>query len=177
MRHVFWTGDESRELDKALDEKLTEHNLSRLKWDAPGEIFGLSFESEKEICAGLSFAVRGRWLHIRNLWVSEEHRSKGLGACLVRAVQKKCIEEGFEGVTVNTFSFQAPKFYERMGFVEDGRIPDRATSSHRVFFFWMPGPSEIHLVEDVETLESEKGASKDGPSVPNPFDLVALRKS
>lgn len=55
-------------------------------------------------------------LMIDRLWVSELQRGKGLGARLLSAVEEKAKAGGAVRAELNTFGFQAPGFYEKMGY-------------------------------------------------------------
>ena len=65
-------------------------------------------------------AVTGRAyydeVHIGDLIIAEEHRRKGLGRRLCRAVEETYKGRGYHTVTLTTFGFQAPAFYEKLGF-------------------------------------------------------------
>ena len=65
-------------------------------------------------------AVTGRAyydeVHIGDLIIAEEHRRKGLGRRLCRAVEDAYRGRGYRTVTLTTFGFQAPAFYEKLGF-------------------------------------------------------------
>ena len=42
-------------------------------------------------------------------------------------------ERDLVGLWLDTFSWQAPGFYERLGFIEVGRIPDHPPGEARIF--------------------------------------------
>ncbi len=52
------------------------------------------------------------------LWVDEAHRGRGIGAELVRQMETAALERGCTVMMLNTFSFQAPSLYERLGYRE-----------------------------------------------------------
>lgn len=55
-------------------------------------------------------------VHITDLIVMEEYRSKGVGSELVRKVEEEVKNLGFENINLTTYAFQAPEFYMKMGF-------------------------------------------------------------
>jgi GNAT superfamily N-acetyltransferase len=72
---------------------------------------------EEGVCLGGVNAFRlDTLLMIDRLWVSDGHRGKGLGARLLTAVEERARGEGVKIVELNTFGFQAPGFYEKMGY-------------------------------------------------------------
>lgn len=73
-------------------------------------------DAQKQILAGVSGLHRWGWAHIDVLWVSEKVRGMGFETMLMELVEDKFREEGCAMVDLHTFSFQAPDFYEKMGY-------------------------------------------------------------
>ncbi len=68
------------------------------------------------------------------LYVDDKYRAQGIGRDLMKhaemmAKQKNCIK-----AFVDTMSFQAPEFYERLGFEEIVRITDFYQGYDRIFY-------------------------------------------
>lgn len=55
-------------------------------------------------------------VHVTDLIVIEEYRSKGIGTELIRRVEQEFTGRNFENINLTTFAFQAPEFYKKMGF-------------------------------------------------------------
>jgi ribosomal protein S18 acetylase RimI-like enzyme len=59
------------------------------------------------------------------LWVAERHRGAGLGARLLREAETIASEErGCRAARLETWEFQAPRFYEKQGYEVVCVIPD-----------------------------------------------------
>ena len=72
---------------------------------------------EEGVCLGGINAFRlDTLLMIDRFWVSETQRGKGLGRQLITAVEERGKAGGAKRVELNTFGFQAPGFYEKMGY-------------------------------------------------------------
>jgi len=69
-----------------------------------------------EIIAGFNGHTWGRCCELANVWVHEQYRGRGLGAQLLRSAEAEAIARGCHQVVLATHSFQAPGFYERMGY-------------------------------------------------------------
>lgn len=69
--------------------------------------------------AGLLGEFNSTSLEIEYLWVQEEFRYQGIGTCLVNLAEETARNKGCTESILNTFSFQAPKFYEKLGYIEE----------------------------------------------------------
>jgi GNAT superfamily N-acetyltransferase len=76
-------------------------------------------------------------LHVAHLWVSEDLRGAGLGAEVLTAIEAAGRARGAGAVWLDTFSFQAAPFYERLGYREFGRLDDFPPGETR-HFLWKP---------------------------------------
>ena len=53
---------------------------------------------------------------LSHVWVHERYRGQGLGTLLFRSAETEAIARGCVRMVLATHSFQAPGFYERMGY-------------------------------------------------------------
>lgn len=78
---------------------------------------GVYLKNEKgEIIAGLLGYTHGEWLQVRCLWVDEECRRKGIGKRVLAKAEETAKERGCVYSLLDTYEFQAPKFYEKYGY-------------------------------------------------------------
>jgi predicted N-acetyltransferase YhbS len=73
------------------------------------------------------------WMFVEFLVLSEELRHAGIGTRLMRAAEAEARELGLQGIWLDTFSFQARPFYERLGYRVFGQIDDYPLGSARFF--------------------------------------------
>ncbi len=74
------------------------------------------------------------WMFVSLLWVSDKYRGKKLGRSLMESAEKEARKRGVRHVYLDTFSFQAPGFYKKLGYREFGRLKQFPAGHDRV---WM----------------------------------------
>jgi GNAT superfamily N-acetyltransferase len=85
-------------------------------------VFTVKIEDDAgDLVAGLSGWTWGTCAGISLVWVREDRRNQRAGARLLAAADRVARERGCHQIVVSSFTFQAPGFYERHGFVETGR--------------------------------------------------------
>ncbi len=73
-------------------------------------------EEHGQILAGI-YAVRELdCVTIEYLYVEEKHRGRGYGSQLLERIEQQARAAGAKRIFLNTFSFQAPAFYEKHGY-------------------------------------------------------------
>jgi GNAT superfamily N-acetyltransferase len=90
-------------------------------------------DSEK-IIGGLWGRSAYAWFVVELLFVPEPLRGKGLGSLLMEKAEHAAIERGCVGIWLDSFSFQAPKFYERLGYAVFGTLQNSPRGCQRIFF-------------------------------------------
>jgi GNAT superfamily N-acetyltransferase len=73
------------------------------------------------------------WLFIELLFVPEHLRGQGLGRQLLNEAEAEAIRRGCHGAWLETFTFQAPEFYRKLGYQSFGVIRDYPAGQHRIF--------------------------------------------
>lgn len=73
------------------------------------------------------------WLFVELLAVPEGMRGQGLGTQLIDRAEQVARRRGCVGIWLDTFSFQARGFYERLGFELSGTIEDHPVGGARYF--------------------------------------------
>ncbi|PIJ49224.1 biphenyl 2,3-dioxygenase [Erwinia sp. OLTSP20] len=66
--------------------------------------------------AGLTGSLSGDWLRIEMLWISEALRGQQVGTRLMQAAEEEARQHQCRYAQVDTASFQARPFYEKLGY-------------------------------------------------------------
>ncbi|MFM1640187.1 GNAT family N-acetyltransferase [Aeromonas salmonicida] len=86
-----------------------------------------------EIVGGIAGRTIYHQFLIEVLWVHDDKRGQGLGIQLMELAECEAKKRGCIAAQVDTLSFQAPKFYEKMGFQIVGKVTDVKNSPDRYF--------------------------------------------
>ncbi len=77
-----------------------------------------------EIRGGVTGGVWGGWLHVVALWVDSDLRGRGLGRQLLLAAEQEARAAGARHAFLETHTFQAPRLYERLGYLPVAELED-----------------------------------------------------
>jgi len=88
---------------------------------------------ENEIVGGLLGDIWGGWLHVRVVWVALPARGNGCATRLLEAAETYARKKLCRGAFLETFSFQARPFYEKLGYEVFSTLDDYPPG-HRRFF-------------------------------------------
>ncbi len=86
-----------------------------------------------EIVGGVIGATYWDWLYINLMWVREDLRGRGHGQRLLKRAEDEARQRGARHAYLDTFSFQAPGFYQKYGYQVFGELPNFPTGHQRYF--------------------------------------------
>jgi GNAT superfamily N-acetyltransferase len=124
LYHIDIRDDERPDLDALLDERIYEFNANATGIH-DGALLNASInDDDGRLVAGLSGHTWGGCCTIVLLWVDESMRGAGLGRDLMEAAEQEAVRRGCRQIVLSTHSFQAPRFYEKLGFQRLAAIPN-----------------------------------------------------
>ncbi|UFT98342.1 GNAT family N-acetyltransferase [Radiobacillus kanasensis] len=119
-----------------IRKKLIEYNMEKLTDEVKTPLEKVSFviKNEKsETVGGITGTMFWHHLHIDFLWVSDEVRGKGYGSELIEHIEFFAKENNCRLLLLDTFSFQAPDFYQKLGFDVVGVVEDHPKGHSQYF--------------------------------------------
>lgn len=127
--------DVTAEEREAILKPLRAYNLSHTG-DMAFETVGILLRDPvtQEVVGGLYGKISYGWMFIELLSIPDEMRTQGAGTRLMNAAEDLARQRGCGGIWLDTFSFQAPGFYRKLGFSEFGHIADYPAGHQRHFF-------------------------------------------
>lgn len=120
------------EIDR-LEDHLYHHTAECIgRADAQG--IGFLAHDDGELAGAVAGFTWGGICDLKQVWVREDRRGRGLGSALMQAALAEARRRGCLYVFLATHDFQAPGFYRRLGFELVAEVPDKPVG-HREFIF------------------------------------------
>ncbi|MFJ3372451.1 GNAT family N-acetyltransferase [Pseudomonas sp. NPDC086251] len=120
--------------EHAIVLPLRAYNASKAGATTPEPFALLIRDEHDEILGGLYGRVFYQWLYVELLAVPEQARGQGMGTKLMHMAEDLAREKNCIGVWLDTFDFQAPGFYQKLGYSELDQIVDYPPGHKRFFF-------------------------------------------
>lgn len=98
-------------------------------------VFASEEEAESQRMGGLVYHIDGITMHIDFVWISNLLRGKGAGALLMDAAQKKAVQTGCKKIKLFTNTFQAPGFYQKLGYALTSAETDPQMESNTIYHY------------------------------------------
>jgi GNAT superfamily N-acetyltransferase len=118
---------------KAISEGLHAYNEGQTGPTGHETVAVLLKSEEGDTVGGLWGRRYYDWLFIELLFVPANLRGQGFGRQLMRQAEAVARERSCLGVWLDTFGFQAPEFYRKLGYEAFGELPNQPRGSRRVF--------------------------------------------
>jgi len=117
---------------ETVDDGLGAYNAAFLR-DPSYTYFGIFVrDPTRAIRAGLIGNTYAGWLFINLLWVHADLRRQGIGRRLIGEAERHALAQGCHSAWLDTFSFQGPDYYPKLGYREFARL-DYPPDHQRIF--------------------------------------------
>jgi GNAT superfamily N-acetyltransferase len=132
-------------LSRFITESLASYNIAATGQESWYPLGFFLRSGSREWLGGLLGNIWGGWLHVTHLWVAAPVRHSGNGTRLLRAAEQYAVERGCFAATLETASFEARPFYEKLGYEVFASLED-----------YPPGHTKFYLRKQL----SEKPTSR-----------------
>jgi GNAT superfamily N-acetyltransferase len=112
---------------------ISDYNTQQAGDDQGKNLCFVIYSTEKEIAGGVIGATYWDWLYINLMWMKEELRGHGYGHQLLTLAEEEARKRGAKHAYLDTFSFQAPSFYQKHGYQVFGELPNFPAGHTRYF--------------------------------------------
>ncbi len=137
---VFSSDNDS--LESFLGDRLYEFNVAATGISDGKSLWAAIPGDDETVVAGIAGHTWGGCCEIGRLWVHAPERGRGLGSALMAAAEREARRRGCVQIVLTTHSFQAPAFYEKLGFRRLAAIPnDPRGHEHILYIKYLNGSS------------------------------------
>ena len=129
--------ENNEEVSEYIREKLIAYNAEQLPEEVKSKKVTAAFTVRDEagvIVGGVTCTLYWQHMHIDFLWVEETKRKEGLGAKLLAEAENFAKQKGARLIKLDSFSFQAPAFYEKYGYTVFGKLEGHPIGHTQYYF-------------------------------------------
>lgn len=132
-QYKFSIVDSNNQFIEDIEVLLNQNNIANgMHWN-PNPIVVVMQDSNGKVVGGLSGSTNFDWLHIRLLAVDEKLSGKGFGRKLMQLAENEAIARHCTHAHLDTFSFQALPFYQKLGYEIFGTLDDYPQGHKRYY--------------------------------------------
>ncbi len=126
--------DLTEEQAEDIESRLSSFDENHITYKMDGQI-RIGVEDDGRLIAGLDACITAfRILYVSTVFVDEEYRRKGVGAGMIREMEKRAVSMGVNTVRLDTFDWQGKEFYEALGYRCVGHY-ENAEDGYSEYFF------------------------------------------
>jgi GNAT superfamily N-acetyltransferase len=126
--------DLNEEQVEDIEERLEDFDESYITYKMDGEI-QIGIEDDGKLVAGLDACITNfKILYVSTVFVDEEYRRKGLGARLMREMEKRAAAMGVNMIRLDTYDWQGKEFYEALGYECVGHYENKEDGFSEYFY-------------------------------------------
>lgn len=101
---------------------------------APRGLYVIARDGNGRVIGGLTAETQFAWLRVSIMAVVAADRNQGTGRRLMAAAEEEAIRRGCRYAYVDTMDYQAPGFYQKLGYAVVGRLEDWDSHGHAKYF-------------------------------------------
>lgn len=118
---------------QALRNELIAYNIATAAIDASREVGVFLHDAHGRLLGGVVGTIWGQCMEINYLWVHPSRRGNGYGSRLLQTLEQEARVQQCHSAILDTYSFQAPHFYQRLGYEVFGVIDGYPRGYQKVF--------------------------------------------
>jgi predicted N-acetyltransferase YhbS len=130
---IIFESNPSIEDIEFLEQKLFQFNCSKIDEYPYEDLIFKAIDNSNSLIACIHGQIGGGWLYIASLWVDENHRGQGVGEKLLSLAEEKACRKNCSGAYLYTYSFQCPRFHEKLGYKVFGTLEGFCDNHSKLF--------------------------------------------
>ena len=125
MVEIVQQDNPSAEETEFIYGQLRQHNAAHTGQLSRKSLHIFAYGADQQVVGGLFGDIGWGWLHIDILWVDDAYREQGIGSKLLAQAEAESLAMGVDRGYLETTSFQARPFYEKMGYEVFAELEDQ----------------------------------------------------
>ena len=121
-----------------IEDELVAYNVARARPYNRRPLHVFLRDAQGRTIGGITGETNWDWLYVDCFWLPDDLRGEGWGARLLAAAEDEARKRNCRHVRLFSFSFQAPGFYEKLGYRLFGVLED-----------YPPGHAQVWLRKDL----------------------------
>src|SRR5262245_28312758 len=134
MRFNIQVSTNNKPEHDAILDSLLAFNATQVGASGKTELTFSIRDDAGQLLAGGNGFTHWNYFFLAHLWISDSLRGKGVGRELMERIETEARERGCTHLWLDTFSFQAAGFYEKLGYKRFGELPDYPKGHKRYFY-------------------------------------------
>jgi GNAT superfamily N-acetyltransferase len=118
---------------QAVRDELIAYNVATAAIDTSRDVAIWLHDARGSLMGGIVGTIWGHCVEIKYLWVHPSLRGKGYGCRLLQTLEQEARAQQCHAAILDTYSFQAPGFYQRLGYEIFGVIDGYPRGYQKVF--------------------------------------------
>ena len=110
------TDQPSQEEAAFIEDRLVAYNVAKARPYDRRPLHVFLRDAKGRVIGGVTGLTNWEWLYVDCFWLPEDLRGAGWGARLLEAAENEAHARGCRWVRLFSYSFQAPGFYEKLGY-------------------------------------------------------------
>ena len=119
---------------QAVRHELIAYNIATAAIDTSRDVAVWLHDAHGGLRGGIVGTLWGHCVEIRYLWVHPRLRGQGYGRRLLQTLEQEARAQQCHVAILETYSFQAPAFYQRLGYEVFGVIDGYPRGCQKMFF-------------------------------------------
>ena len=116
MYEIVRMDDTNEAINNFIDVEFTEYGKEKGVDVNYEDFLFIAKDDDGEIIGAITGHAYYNEVYVGDLIIGKNHRREGLGSKLIKAVEDAFKGKGYDIMTLTTFGFQAPVFYQKLGF-------------------------------------------------------------
>lgn len=111
------------------------NGINRERVAEPFNGMGIYAMDGNALVGGLTFRIQNDWIFLCCGYVLPEYRGRRIYSTFIFELEHMAAERGLSGIFVSTYTFEAPRVYEHLGFMKGATLEDLPKGNTNIDYY------------------------------------------